>query len=75
MTPDVDAFVVNHEKTTKDFSRSIEVDPVSMGDMLVIFHEGRSSLKVAYEMLLLVFFIFDLFFRSLFLFLCLLLRH
>jgi hypothetical protein len=41
MTPNVDAFVMDHEKTLNNLERSIKVNSVSMRDMLIVFHVGR----------------------------------
>lgn len=47
VAPDVDAFVVQHEKTFDNFFGSVEVDSVAMRDMLIILHVLRSSVIIS----------------------------
>lgn len=47
MTPNVDAFIVYHEETLEDFFWSVEIDPVSMCDMLIVFHIFWGSVIVS----------------------------
>lgn len=47
MSPNVHTFIMNHEKTLEDLFGVIEVDAISMGDVLIVFHEGRSIFVVA----------------------------
>ena len=52
MAPDVDALVVKHKQASEYFSGSIEVDSISMSDVVVIFHVARSCLVVSNVVLL-----------------------
>jgi len=47
VTPNVYAFIVDHEETLEDFFWSVEVDSVSMGNVLIIFHVKRGCVIVA----------------------------
>lgn len=49
MTPDVDALVVEHEKTATDLPRAIEIDAVAPLNVLVVNQVLRSRLDVANE--------------------------
>ena len=51
VTPDVNAFVVKHKQAPEYFSGSVKVDSISMGDVVVIFHEARGCLVVPYVVL------------------------
>lgn len=46
VTPNVYALIVDHEETLEDFFWSVEVDSVSMGNVLIIFHIPRGSVVV-----------------------------
>jgi hypothetical protein len=46
VAPDVDAFVVDHEEAPDDPARSVEVDPITVSDVLVVLHESWSFLIV-----------------------------
>lgn len=54
VTPNVNALVVQHEQTAYDFRRSIEVDAVAMGYVVVVLHKFRCGCVVSDEMPLLV---------------------
>jgi hypothetical protein len=47
VAPNVDAFVVEHEKTFDNFFGSVEVDSVAMRNMLIILHVLRSSVIIS----------------------------
>lgn len=46
MAPDVNALVVDHEKTLEDLFRIVKIDPVPMGNMLIVLHVFRGSVIV-----------------------------
>ena len=68
MTPDVDTFVVDHEQTSHDPSWGVEVDPISVSDVLVVPHKLGSLCIVTNVFLLMLrtgderFLVFFLFF-------------
>ncbi len=47
VTPYVDAFVMDHEHALEDFFWWVKINPVPMGNMLVIFHVARGCVVVA----------------------------
>ena len=47
VAPDVYAFVVHHEQAPQDLSWRVEVYPVPVGYVSVVFHEFRRSLVVS----------------------------
>lgn len=51
VTPYVYALVMNHEHTLQNASRSIEIDPVAIGNHVVVLHELRSHLIAANKVL------------------------
>ena len=51
MTPNVDAFVVDHEEASDNSSRSVEVDAVAVSDVVIVLHEAGSILVVPDEVL------------------------
>jgi hypothetical protein len=53
MAPYVHTLVVEHEHTPEDLTGGIEVDTVTMGYMVIIFHVTRCNLIVSNEMILL----------------------
>ena len=73
MTPDVDTFIMDHEEASNDPPWSVEVDPISISNMLVVSHELGSSLVVSNVLLIMLRMLNKrLFFFFLFLFLLLL---
>lgn len=47
MAPNVDTLIVDHKETFKDLLGSVEVDSVTMSNVLIIFHVMRSCMIVA----------------------------
>ena len=56
MTPDIDTFIVKHEQAANDSSVSIEVDPITMSDMLIISGKLGCDIIFPYEMIILIIF-------------------
>lgn len=54
MTPNVDAFVVDHEEAAEDLLRSVKVDAVAVSDVVIILHEAGGGVVVPDELPLLV---------------------
>lgn len=49
MAPDVDTLVVEHEQTFKDLFGRVEIDAITVCDMLVVFHVIRSCMVISYS--------------------------
>lgn len=67
MSPNVDAFIVYHKKTTNYFTRSVKSDPVSVSYVLIVFHEAGCLIIVPNKMarcLYLFFVFFNVFFHD-----------
>ena len=57
MTPYIDTFIVQHEQTANNSPGSIEVDPISMSDVLIISGELGCDFIVPYKMIILILFL------------------
>jgi hypothetical protein len=59
VAPDVDAFVMEHEQTSDDSSGGVEVDPISIGNILVISHKLGSFLVISDVVSFLIFLVLN----------------
>jgi hypothetical protein len=41
MRPDVNTFVVNHKQTFEEFAPRVEIDAVTLMDLVIVLHEVR----------------------------------
>ena len=47
MGPYIDTLIMYHKQAFQNFSRSIEVDPIPISDIMIINHKLRGGLRVS----------------------------